>query len=249
MKIALPVLQKCLHGAIPETVLHVGAHQAEEADLYLALGAREIHWVEAQPDLCFQMREELDPKANFVYNAAVWSKGGLEKELVITNNSQSTSLFSLKGHLDAHPEVQEISRLKVTTARLDEFLPHKKFDIINIDIQGAELHALEGLGDLIGETRLIYLEVNKAELYEDIDLVPVIDRFLEARGFRRVVTRWVPRKGWGEAIYVPEASVSVVLVAKFTNMYYFARDILSKLGGRFFSLRTSVHRVSSKSQR
>lgn len=235
MQIALPVLRKCLNGFTPETVLHVGAHQAEEAEMYEALGAHEVHWVEAQPELCSQLRRKLDPARNFIYNAAVWSKSGVKKELLITNNSLSSSLFSLKSHLEAHPEVEEVRRLEITTSRLDEILPHKRFDLINVDVQGAELQALHGLGNLVQKTRLIYLEVNKAELYEGIDLVPAVDSFLLGEGFRRIVTLWVPRKGWGEAIYLRDASVRIILAAKFANLYYFTKDILRKISQHVFS--------------
>lgn len=237
MQIALPVLRRCLNGFTPETALHVGAHQAEEAEMYEALGVREVHWVEAQPELCSQLQRKLNPATNFIYNAAVWSKGGVKKEFLITNNSLSSSLFTLKSHLEVHPEVEEISRLQITTSRLDEILPRKKFDLINVDVQGAEaeLQALQGLGDLLRETQLIYLEVNKAELYEGIDLVPAVDCFLAGEGFRRVVTLWVPRKGWGEAIYMRDVTAPTVFAARFINLYYFTKDILRKLRKRVFS--------------
>ena len=91
---------------------------------------------------------------------------------------------------------------KFWTARLDSLLTHEDlFDFVNIDIQGAELQALVGMGDLLVQCRWLYLEVNKTQVYKDCAMVGDIDKYLETQGFRRVHTLWVRGAGWGDALY------------------------------------------------
>lgn len=186
----------------PVVVVHVGAHRGEERGVYEELGAEEIHWVEVQPHLVKALAAELTPPRHFVYQAAAWSETGRKMTLHLTSNSQSSSLLPLKDHLRVHPSIYESGTLNVETSRLDEILPNRPFTVINLDIQGAELQALIGLGDRILGARLIYTEINRAELYDGLDQVEALDKWLEKKGFTRLISRWVKDAGWGDGIYV-----------------------------------------------
>ena len=50
-------------------------------------------------------------------------------------------------------------------------IPNDFANFLNIDIQGAELLALKGMGSLISYFDYIYLEVNKAHVYKKCALV------------------------------------------------------------------------------
>lgn len=186
----------------PLTVLHVGAHLGEEAATYGLLNAGEVHWVESQVQLATELTNSLDSSTNFVYQATAWSADNLELTFYETNNSQSSSVLPLKLHLEEHPAIFQARSYVVKTSRLDSILPKKTFDLINMDIQGAEYHALVGLGELLRTAKVLYLEVNKREMYEGVTQVGELDQWLKKRGFSRVVTKWPFRKGWGDAIYV-----------------------------------------------
>lgn len=79
-----------------------------------------------------------------------------------------------------------------------------KFDFLNLDIQGVELEALQGIGVYFEKIKWIYTEVNKSEVYKNCALIDDIDAFLKMEGFKRVATRWVKKQGWGDALYVRE---------------------------------------------
>lgn len=190
-------------------VLHVGAHNAEESDLYARLGAGHVYWVEAQPQLCARLKTQLDPACNSVFEGVAWSVSGEHMTFHITNNSQSSSLYRLKDHLDWHPNVAEVDTYDVVTTRLDELVPAVPYLLINLDIQGAELQALMGLGQRLDKCQVIYSEVHRAETYEGLDQVGALDAWLAARGFSRFVTAWNPGTGWGEAIYVRKLPATV----------------------------------------
>jgi FkbM family methyltransferase len=185
----------------PSGVLHVGAHQAEELPMYRRARFGRVIWVEAQDSLIAELREKVVGSDDLVYQAVAWSKTGVEKRFSVTNNGQSSSLFPLAEHLNFYPHIIETESMIVKTERLDSLLPiSESFDFLNFDIQGAELEALEGLGERLDEVNWAYLEVNKRMLYEEIPMVSEIDRFLEARGFRRIFTKWT-EMGWGDALY------------------------------------------------
>lgn len=188
----------CNNGA----VLHVGAHLAEELEDYSNFGFEPITWVEAQPELARELEKKLDSKKNTILNFAAWDTNGEEKTLQITNNSQSSSLLNLKTHLKMYPDVKKVKEIKVEARRLDSVIsPEASFALINIDVQGAELNVLRGLGEILRKTEVIYCEVNRKFLYEDCSQVHEIDSYLETFGFKRVATRWYVRAGWGDAIY------------------------------------------------
>jgi FkbM family methyltransferase len=190
-----------LWGVTPKSVLHVGAHEAEELGDYEKFNWLPVTWVEAQPDKVEILKGKL-PKTNHeLHEAVVWDKSGEDLELKIMSNSQSTSLFNLGTHANEYPEIKQLSKLKVKTKTLSEILEADYTpDLIALDIQGAELRALQGLGSKILNSRWVYSEVNKKSLYEGCCLVSDLDKYLECFNFKRVVTRWTPN-GWGDALY------------------------------------------------
>lgn len=180
--------------------LHVGAHRAEERSLYQRLGFGRVDWIEGQPELAHELKQTLPSGTNRIFQACVWGTSGLPMELSVTSNSQSSSLLELGSHLSSYPNVTVSQKISVTTVRLDELLHGESYAFVNLDIQGAELEALRGMGDLITSIDIIYCEVNREEVYKDCALVVDLDKWLNEQGFARIITKWTS-KGWGDAIY------------------------------------------------
>ena len=61
--------------------------------------------------------------------------------------------------------------------------------------------ALKGAIQSIKYAKVLYLEVNKDELYKKCGLITEIDAFLSKYNFKRVLTN-MTRHGWGDAIYI-----------------------------------------------
>ena len=189
----------------PNGVLHVGAHLAEEAAMYESFqwqGSSKIFWVESQPDLAKRLSLDLDPSIHDVKCATVWNVSGARLQFKHTNNSQSSSLLDLYKHSEKYPGIRVDRSYEVTTSRLDELYTDSNFDFVALDIQGAELKALEGMGHLLENITWIYSEVNKIELYKDCALISDLDLFLSNKGFKRIATRWAWHSGWGDALWV-----------------------------------------------
>jgi FkbM family methyltransferase len=211
-------------------VLHVGAHLAEEYSEYEGFEWTPIIWIEAQPSLVKKLRENLDPKRNKVIEAAALDQNDIELALYISSNSQSTSLLQFGTHVESYPSINIVDKVLVKTKRLDSLIVRSEMpNFINLDIQGVELKALQGLGELIDEVQYIYTEVNRFEVYKNCTLIKDLDTFLGSKGFRRYATRWHWLEGWGDALYVRKNYSQRSFVKKFNSrkraMYFYKPQI------------------------
>lgn len=202
------------YGINPKGVLHIGGNVGEEFSVYMELGIRRQIWVEPNWEICAKLKENIS--SNPEANAFCFCAGDENKEVVLhlsNNAGQSSSILELGTHKVAHPEVHYVRDEKCPMFRIDSFFGKTKevedkayditgVDFLNIDIQGAELLALKGMGELLHQFKWAYLEVNKAHLYEGCALVEEIDEYLGKFGFVRVETLWAGNTNWGDALYI-----------------------------------------------
>ena len=197
-----------LHNLSPVGVMHVGAHKAEEIEEYISCGfgsKNPIIWIEAQESLAKQLKSRLDPKSNKIYRAVAWNKGDEELTFHITTKSASSSLFELGKHKEMYPNIEVEMSITVRTSRLDEVLNAQDvFDFVVLDIQGAELQAIQGLGERIAQVKWIFTEISKKELYKGATQFRDLEEFLKSKGYRRGFTAWDRKAGWGDALYARE---------------------------------------------
>jgi FkbM family methyltransferase len=90
---------------------------------------------------------------------------------IVNNNdwSSSSSLKKPKNHLNETPWVKFNSVINVPTKRLDTYCKENnisKIDFIWMDVQGAELDVINGMGNFIKNIKYIYTEYSDKELYE-----------------------------------------------------------------------------------
>lgn len=191
----------------PKGVIHIGAHLMEERSDYLSYELKNTIWIEANPKVYSQIEFINDGSySDRVYNYVISDVDNKIHNLHITNNGQSSSILELDKHRTHHPHIYVTEVLNVLSKRIDTLfsensLDIKNYDFINIDIQGAELLALKGFGDLLNEVKYIYTEVNTNTLYKECALINEIDEYLTKFGFRRVETKMTEFE-WGDAFYI-----------------------------------------------
>lgn len=194
----------------PKGVLHVGANVGEEAPVYKELGILRQIWVEANYDIFQKLEQNLsdNPQA-YPVHACISDVPGEKVIFNVSNNgSQSSSILDLGTHATVHPEVRYINSLTMRAQTLMGLYGSSigpvidGCDFLNIDLQGAELKALRGMGMLLSNFKWAYLEVNKEELYKGCALVEEIDGYMKKFSFKRVETKWCGNTGWGDALYI-----------------------------------------------
>lgn len=180
-------------------ILHIGAHNCEELPMYKRCGVPEdkIIWVEANPDIAKRHKG--------VKNFVCCDKSEGISTLNIANNGQSSSILELGTHATSYPGIRYIGKVEVPNKRIDTMYEEDGIspnfaNFLNIDIQGAELLALRGMGNILENFDFVYLEVNREYVYKDNALVTEIDEYLEKFNFRRVETVWTD-KNWGDSLY------------------------------------------------
>ena len=206
MLIDFSILQK--YNITPRGVIHVGMYQAEEYPIYKKAGVKTILFIEANRDLAHQYAP--DDENCYVVHAAVSDKAE-EVEFHITNNGESSSILELGDHAHIYPHIKYVDSVKMITTTLNTILKkvriHTKWDdlnmnlnILNLDIQGAELKAMKGFS-YWESIDAIFTEVNYREMYKNCALEPEITEFLKLKGFKKA-EEVDTGCGWGDILYV-----------------------------------------------
>jgi FkbM family methyltransferase len=189
----------------PRGVIHIGGNRGEEIPIYLELGIDRQLWFEGNPEICLKLQENLANNPNaYAYNYCVGNENRKVTLHISNNDGQSSSILELGTHKTAHPEVKFTKDVEVEMIRIEDYIYKgiENYDFLNIDIQGYELEALKGMGDMLHDIKWAYLEVNKEPLYVGCALVEEIDAYLEKYGFARVETKWCGNTGWGDACFI-----------------------------------------------
>jgi FkbM family methyltransferase len=183
-------------------ILHVGAHDCEELQLYEEyIDRTKILWIDGLLDKVIANKNKYE---NLLIEHAVISDKVENLKFFRSNNDQSSSIFNLGLHKKFHPWVHYIGHYDVETKKLDSILPNYNIDynFINLDIQGAELKALKGMESYLEKIDYIYTEVNEDYVYEGCNLITEIDDYLSKFNFKRVEVSWWEDCKWGDAFYI-----------------------------------------------
>ena len=185
---------------------HIGAHYGDEKKTYHELGIKDVVWFEADPQTFQILKGNVSPYGHLTYNVLLADEEKNYRFNVTSNRGASSSLLRLKKHAQHHPHVVVTSFKELPGRRFDSFaqeigLDLSKYNLLNIDVQGAELHVIKGMGDLIDNFDYVMAEVNDAELYEGCALFPQLSDYLHDRGFS-MQTKSMTKYEWGDDFYV-----------------------------------------------
>ena len=202
------------HGLTPRGVIHIGAHEGKECARYRAMGFTKILFIEANPTVFARLQSNLRGQPGVLLaHCAISDRIGTAK-LRVTSMDQSSSLLKLKLHQKIYPDIVETETVEVRTITLDALLTElsldpAEFNFLNIDIQGAELLALQGAEKTLRHIEGINTEVNLAELYEGCARLEEIDSNLKRRDFARVAITTPFHPSWGDAFYVRQSVITM----------------------------------------
>ena len=225
-------------------LLHLGAHLAQEAERY-ALEGKPVLWVEAMPDIYARTVKNIEPYSGQKALCALLSdRDGIQQTFKISNNSEgvSSSIFDFgpygQGKQSLWPELElkMLDSLTLSTIRLDTLLRHDRidptqYDFWILDLQGAELLALQGAGDFLQYCRAMLVEVSTVEVYNGGVLWPELQGWLETAGFTPL---WEPEIQHDDVMFMP-ASIEEDVLREFHSEHYNRHNLarlehLSSLG-------------------
>lgn len=190
----------------PKGIIHIGACMCEELTIYLKHGIsiNDIIWIEGNPET-YETAKAFLPKNVKLYCGLI-AESSYDVNFTVTNNIYSSSILELKDHSTLHPDVISTKKLNLRTTTLGSFLlKHKlninNYDLLVMDIQGAEMLALQGMSDLINKFNYVFLEVSIVELYEGNAKFDEIKKFLSKHNFE-LVHHVINCYNWGDAFFV-----------------------------------------------
>lgn len=187
-------------------VIHIGANKGEEYNLYKILNIKNMVFVEPRPDEFNNLKNKINDSNCIFIQKALGNKIGIEKMYISYGGGSpgaSSSILKPKLHLDLHKKIKfHDSLLEVEMEKLDNLsIDFKKYNFINIDVQGYELEVFKGGKECLSKIDYIYSEVNRDEVYENCTHINELDIYLKTFGFERVETNWCGNL-WGDAFYI-----------------------------------------------
>ena len=123
----------------------------------------------------------------------------------ITNNTKCSSLLDFDYHKEIHPEIIIEKQITLTTKTIQTLYKENninktKYNVLVMDIQGAELLALKGMGDIINNMDAVYIEATEKPLYEGGCVLEDLDKFLFNLGYSRKYLMLL--NSYGNAFYL-----------------------------------------------
>lgn len=175
------------------TMLEVGALpiDSQSEPFHALLGqwpGSKIIAFEAEAGLCIELNRKAPPGIRY-YPAAVAKSRG-RRAFYETVHPMCGSLYPPDERWADVFHNLDVLRLKQTssidTVPLDDFLAEQAIgpvDFIKMDIQGAELEALQGAAEALQSVLVVVCEVEFVPLYEGQPLFGEVDAFLRSQGF------------------------------------------------------------------
>lgn len=180
-------------------VFEFGSRYGEDTvELARTYSKATVYAFECNPKSLSGLKEKIKPFPNIVLTEkAIVDKNGVvefyqideekTKTTWVDGNQGASSVFKASGKYPVEKYSQKL--IKVEAITLESFMQNNNIfsvDIMWVDIQGAELMALKGLGDNIKALKLLHLEVEFIEIYKGQPLFSAIHSYLSEHGFCQI---------------------------------------------------------------
>jgi 2-O-methyltransferase len=173
-------------------IVEAGAHMGYDTFGLSKLWPRgTIHAFEPVPNIYSELCDRVKSCKNVrTYNVALGEREGEVPMYVSSGNSSgSSSILKPTKHLEFFPEVSfdETVNVKLTTfSQWAKDAGVKNIDLMWLDMQGYEVNALKGAGDIMRQVRVIYTELCSDELYQGLTTRNEYIAFLQSLGFQLI---------------------------------------------------------------
>ncbi len=188
------------------SVLHIGSHSGDEASLYWENGIRKVVFVEASTSTFQRLKIHLRKFPGYTgINQCLSDKVGRTSFYISSNDGASSSILKPRRHSTERPDIVFAKALPIETTTLDS-LNLGNFDLVVVDVQGAEGLVINGGKETINSAKALFLECNIGNMYEgDISLFELIDLL---RNTFDLVYVDMSHNYWGDCFFVKKDSQS-----------------------------------------
>jgi len=183
--------------ALPTSVVQVGASVGQELDLFSKNGVKRGVFIEALREPYEHLLKNLAAHPvikSVAVNCCIACFDGKREVMSIASNfGQSSSILQPTRHLEVYPSVRFEDKLEVTAVSLDTVMARvcaqdddmsEPFDLIYLDVQGAELDVLKGATKTLFNATTVYTEVTFGTDYLGAVNYSELACFLELHGFK-----------------------------------------------------------------
>lgn len=178
-----------LSGTNLKGVLHVGAHMGEEVPAYIEWGFDPIYLVEANPEILPALSSKFEGQGVHIIPVAVGEENGTVQFTVhrtAKGSMESAGILPLDRLGEIVPVFNSDDTYTVPMVTIDHLAQERRsIDLLTLDIQGAEMHALRGAKRFLSDVSFVICEVNLISNYKDCALERDIDEFMAAAGFTK----------------------------------------------------------------
>lgn len=197
----------------PESVFQVGASGGQELDDFKQNGIKFGVFVEPLDFPCSVLAARCEGIQNYVPIKALATSHDGEEVLfhVASNGGMSSSMFAPEEHLRIFPEVTFAEQQSMVGHSIDTIAKYvavtypgmpNTYDLLYIDVQGAELEVFKGGARLLKNARYIATEIGYGGGYKgDVDYIQLVG-YLNAYGFKLTDLEINPMYTYGNAVFV-----------------------------------------------
>jgi len=194
-------------------IIHIGANDGQEAKRYFNNNGHVL-WIEADPNVFLRLEKTIKDFSNQkALCALVTDKDGVEYDFLRDQNNcgQSSSIFDFHLHKKMFPKVIMGESLKLTGKTLPTILKENYIDIkdykhINMDVEGAELLVLKGLGSDLYNFETITLEASDFEARKGQPFLKDIEEFMHWNSFVKTSQRKIHQADGVNVVNIEEGN-------------------------------------------
>ncbi|MEG4529159.1 FkbM family methyltransferase, partial [Microcoleus sp. D2_18a_D3] len=195
------------HNITPRGIISIGAYDGKTLKRLNLPNTLKTLLIDANPSAVERLQQNFAERPNIQVVQAAIANHNDTVTLHLTSLESSSSILPWQQYSKIYPNIKETQQLTLPSHTLDTLLQEldlspTDFNILILDIQGAELLALEGATQLLNTLDAIYTTVHYQELFKGGALAEQVDQFLTDYQFQRVAEETPYHPAWGEAFYV-----------------------------------------------
>jgi len=197
----------------PKNVFDIGSRDGDDANMLgnaFNIAHENIYTFECNTTNYESIISKYPKMNNFSFGVS--NKNGEETFYNVTNSSNIGVSSFLKENKEIQKNSRQFIETTVNTKRMDDFLTENNInnlDIVKIDVEGFSYECLEGFGEKIQNIKIIHIENEHKECWENQKLYDDVHNMLVKQNFSRVLFKYGnEKKEQSDSIYVNNEFVS-----------------------------------------